>query len=153
MTTRRATAARQMAAHALTFHPAAPPPRFAVRALVEAIATDFHDGDPTEAVLALLDDRDDQFDQLLLLGAGVGLGAADPVPHAAAALEDHRGQIRLATAIGDTTVPLAQLLARLVGLVALVHHAGDRRAAMRAMVADGDDLFAALFQAVVGVVF
>lgn len=142
-----------MAAHALTFHPAAPPPKFALRELIAAVAEGWHDGDPTEATLALLDDHDRDFESLLLLATGVGLGAADPVPHAAAALEDHRGQIRLATAIGDATVPLAQLLARLVGLVALVHHAGDRRAAMRAMVADGDDLFAALLQAVVGVVF
>lgn len=150
MTTKRTLSARRAAAESLAWSPSAAPPAAALRDLIEAIAIDFHDSDRADATLALIDERDTQFADLLLLATGINLtSTADPEPDAGQALVDHIARMGTAFAIGDPDVPLA--LARLVTLTALAHHAGDRRAAMRELANDCDAAFCALFATVVRV--
>ena len=147
MTTRRVLSARRAALDSLSWSPSAAPPAAALRDLIEAVAEDFHDSDRADAVVSLLDERDVQLSDLLLLACGINLSSvADPEPDAGQALVDHIARMGTAFAIGDPEVPVA--LARLVTLTALARHAGDRRAAMRELANDCDATFCALFAAI-----
>jgi hypothetical protein len=149
VSTRRVLSARRAAADALAWLPYAAPPAAALRELVEAIAIDYCDGDRADALLTLVDERDAQFSDLLMLACGVNLSSvADHEPGARQALVDHIARMGTAFAIGDPDVPVA--LARLVTLTAAAHHAGDRRAAFRELANDCDAAFCALFAAITG---
>ena len=140
-----------MAAHSLSWAPNAPAPKFALRALVVAIAQDWFDGDAGDVVVSLVTDHDRDLESMMLFACGTPLEPNDPNPDAAQALQDHVGHVRLFLAVHDPAAHPPTLLGRYVTLTAAAHHAGDRRRAVCAMVEDGDELFAELFSRCTGV--
>ncbi len=135
MVTRRCLEARASARAALEFRPTGNPPG-AFRELVDAVATDFHDGCTERAFLSLLDERDADFEGLLLLAAGVNV--ADRAPPV------KLGDLHVMTMI-DGIMQRGRVtpgdLARYVDLHAAVHFRRDRRAAVRDLVWRNDDCF------------